>query len=147
MSEPLYSISYFSKSKIHGSPDEIKAAISNILETAHTTNSQQQVTGALLFSGGYFVQVLEGPESAVEEIFESIQNDLRHHNIAVIQHSYVDQRSFSQWSMALAGIRSELVPGLETILKSPEDIETDEQGAVIISMLTGMLDRYEEEQA
>jgi len=146
MSEPLYTISYFSKSKIHGSDAEIHAAINDILETAHRKNAELQVTGALLYSGGYFIQVLEGPEDAVEEIFESIQNDLRHQNVAVIQHSHLTQRSFSQWSMALAGVRSELLPGLEKILKSPTDIEADQKGLALVEMLTGLLNRYEEEQ-
>ncbi len=143
MSNSLYHISYFSRSNLVGSDDEIKAEIDNILQIAQQKNQAAGVTGALLYSGGYFIQVLEGEEAAVEEIFESIQCDTRHRDVAVLSHEYVDERNFPHWSMALAGFSADLIPGLEGILVLPEDIKGSPTGIALVKILTGLLQRYE----
>ncbi|MCE0495277.1 BLUF domain-containing protein [Vibrio salinus] len=145
MSEPLYTISYFSTCDIPGDQENTVQEINNIIKTSKIKNAGLDVTGALLFSGGYFIQVLEGPESAVEKIFESIQNDFRHKNVAVIDNKHIRQRCFSQWSMALAGISKEILPGLEGILSAPKDIRSDERGETLVKLLTDLIMRYESE--
>jgi hypothetical protein len=146
MSEPLYTICYFSKSNIADSDEAIKEQIHDILSVANIKNTASGVTGALLYSGGYFVQVLEGPESSVEDIFESIQNDLRHREVVVIKHSHVNERSFPKWSMALAGVDKQLIPGLEGILTKPDDIVANPSGVALVRLLTNLLIRYEEDR-
>ncbi len=66
-------------------------------------NNKVSVTGALLFNGGSFAQVLEGPRKAVETTFERIQRDPRHSDVSVLQCEPVEARGFSNWSMAFIG--------------------------------------------
>lgn len=145
MNDELYHISYFSRSSLKGSDDDVKIGIESILNVAQQRNAQQGVTGALLYSGGYFIQVLEGKEEAVEEIFESIQCDTRHYDVVVIDHAHMAERSFPKWSMALAGFDPELLPGLDDLLKEPEDISANPKGVELVQMLSSLLKRYEEE--
>lgn len=147
MSNSLYHISYFSRSTLTGTDEEIKSGIDDILRVAQQRNQAAGVTGALLYSGGYFIQVLEGAEDAVEEIFESIQCDTRHRDVAVINNEYIDERNFPQWSMALAGFSADLIPGLDGILVLPEDIKGSPTGMALVKILTGLLQRYEESGA
>jgi hypothetical protein len=51
---------------------------------ARTSNRKQDVTGALLTHGDWFVQALEGQEATVRALYERIHRDRRHEKITVI---------------------------------------------------------------
>lgn len=80
-----------------------------ILRASHKNNAEQSVTGMLLYKGGNFMQVLEGPKENVIKIFEKIQNDPRHKDIMVIAEDEIDERQFSEWKMAFANLDDESV--------------------------------------
>ncbi len=81
-----------------GGADE--ALLSDILAASRRNNPRVGVTGALVYSGRRFAQVLEGPAEAVESVFETIQCDPRHDSIAVLEVSSPEGRAFADWSMA-----------------------------------------------
>lgn len=62
-------------------------------------NSREDLSGLLLFDGKRFLQVLEGPESAVAAAFARIQADPRHIAVVVLRDRQVDHRSFGGWAM------------------------------------------------
>ena len=99
----LYRLVYTSSNLLTGSDIERTAAVSEILAISQRNNSKVGVTGALLFNGGSFAQVLEGPQKAVETTFERIQRDPRHSDVSVLQCEAVEARGFSNWSMAFIG--------------------------------------------
>lgn len=74
--------------------------LEEILATARRNNARLGVTGALVYSARRFAQVLEGPPEAVEQIFETIQCDLRHDHVTVLEVADVTERAFGAWSMA-----------------------------------------------
>lgn len=87
-----------------------------ILETARSLNRDVGVTGLLLFEGGHFLQVLEGPEPAVHEIFARISEDPRHMQIRLLFEGEVDEPQFADWSMgfqALDGSEWMEFPGVD----------------------------------
>ncbi len=96
----IQKVVYCSRNLIEGDAATRDAEISQILETARKNNSQVNVTGALLFSTDHFAQVLEGPQQAVEAIFERIQHDSRHGDVTILESLTSEQRDFSEWSMA-----------------------------------------------
>ncbi len=98
----VYQIVYCSKNCIDGSPDEIADAVDAILLSARSKNRNADVSGALLFNGSAFAQVLEGPLASVEEIFEQIQCDPRHSDVVLLRNEIAPERIFSDWSMAYA---------------------------------------------
>ncbi|MBP0464575.1 BLUF domain-containing protein [Roseomonas sp. PWR1] len=102
-SESLQRVIYASRATAGG---ELK--VSEILETARRNNAALGVTGALLVSGPYFAQVLEGPPAAVEEIFERIQCDPRHERITVLEVAHPPARAFGAWTMAFAEEREDV---------------------------------------
>jgi hypothetical protein len=104
MTDPLFSLAYFSRNAIAGSGAEVQAHIAQILSSARRNNAACGVTGALLFSDGCFAQVLEGRRSDVETIFEAIQCDARHCDVTILHLHEVERRSFGAWSMAFGGI-------------------------------------------
>lgn len=99
----IYRLVYTSRNLLQGNEDERVAVVAKILATSQRNNSKVGVTGALLFNGGSFAQVLEGPRQGVEATFERIQRDTRHSDVSVLQCEPVTARGFSNWSMAFVG--------------------------------------------
>jgi hypothetical protein len=78
--------------------------LDDILRTSHRKNAALGVSGALLYAGGNWMQVLEGEESAVESLFESINADPRHHGVLVLIRGHQQPRQFREWSMAFGDL-------------------------------------------
>ena len=97
----LYRLVYASKNLLTGA--EAEAAIEQILAASRRNNERVGVTGALMFNGGAFAQVLEGPQKGVEETFERIQRDPRHGDVTVLEGGPIKVRGFVNWSMAFVG--------------------------------------------
>jgi hypothetical protein len=122
MTDPLFSLAYFSRNAIEGSVLEVQTQIAQILTTARRNNAAHGVTGALLFSDGCFAQVLEGPRGDVEGVFEAIQCDQRHCEVTIMHLHEVERRSFGAWSMAFGGIEGvSCDPQLQNDGMSPAD--------------------------
>ncbi len=64
-------------------------------------NSAEGITGALLFHGGQFIQVLEGPRDAVSRCLQRIMRDERHHDVQLMRCGVVQERQFWEWSNRL----------------------------------------------
>ena len=114
----LYQLSYISKNMIEGDKQILQSQIESILTSASNNNVKLGITGALLYSGGYFCQVIEGEEDNLESIFEIIQQDSRHAEITVLNFEKTNERNFYEWSMAFAGIEESMrfdITGLKDI--------------------------------
>jgi hypothetical protein len=76
--------------------------VEEIVQSSAARNRSDDLTGALSFHDGTFVQALEGPLSALEATFERICCDLRHRHLRLLEMSLARERAFSEWSMARA---------------------------------------------
>ncbi|MBB3444274.1 BLUF domain-containing protein [Rhizobium sp. BK379] len=99
----LYRLAYLSSNRLEREPALFRNEIDRILAASRRNNPAVDVTGALLFSSGFFGQVLEGPQTAVEATFERIQQDQRHGNVALLDCVPIIGRTFGDWSMAYVG--------------------------------------------
>lgn len=75
--------------------------IEKLARSSAERNRETDITGALMMSGNTFVQVLEGKFAYLEETFERICCDFRHTNLRLIDLIPVEDRMFTEWSMAL----------------------------------------------
>lgn len=75
-----------------------------ILKVSRGNNASKQITGMLLYKGGNFMQVLEGPDDAVNELYEKIKKDSRHHGVSVISKEQIQTRQFPNWEMAFVNL-------------------------------------------
>jgi len=106
MQEELRRLVYYSVNAIEGSPDDIDHMLRDILETSRRNNPKLNITGALMFNANCFVQVLEGPRAAVEQLLQRFHLDKRHKSLAVLAFSPIAERAFGEWSMAFVGARA-----------------------------------------
>ena len=70
-----------------------------LLYHSYLRNTSMGITGALIFENNRFGQVIEGPRTQIEDLWEKIQKDTRHKNIRLIESKPIEQRSFSKWTM------------------------------------------------
>ena len=92
----VFQLFYVSNAILNFDPKEIY----HILQTAHQFNPTQQLTGVMMFRGGTFLQLLEGPEDNVRALYAKISKDPRHKNLMVLMERHTDSRLFEDWSMA-----------------------------------------------
>jgi hypothetical protein len=76
-----------------------QADLRAIATEAQSRNRALGVTGLLLYVDGDFLQVLEGPGSAVERIYELIESDPRNRWITRLSTERILRRAFEDWSM------------------------------------------------
>ena len=77
-----------------------KAELGVLFTQARSRNKARSLSGALLVSDDWFVQVLEGDEQTVRALFARIQQDGRHDSVTLLQSDFVGQRVFARWAMA-----------------------------------------------
>lgn len=79
--------------------------IDEIVLPSGLKNRRQNITGCLWFSKDRFLQILEGPRTAVLDIFNEILKDDRHEEISTLSSTPLATRSFSRWGMrVLTGV-------------------------------------------
>ena len=82
-----------------------------ILRQSKANNPSTGVTGVLCFSGGIFLQVLEGGRSAVNQLYNRIATDARHTQVELMVYEEIGERRFAGWSMGQVNL-SRLNPAL-----------------------------------
>ena len=120
----LYHLIYQSQALAPLGPGELEA----LLHRGRTHNRAHGLTGLLLHTAdGRFLQVLEGPKTAVRHLFyHVILSDTRHFHCHVVSEGLCFQRSFSDWTM---GCRVALPEELRQLLG--EATTTDSLGLPI----------------
>ena len=74
--------------------------LQEILDVSRRNNAELGVTGALCYSGQGFLQCLEGPRTAVNELYRRIIQDERNEDVTLLTYAAIKEREFGQWSMA-----------------------------------------------
>lgn len=75
-----------------------------LLNKARAKNSALGITGMLLFEKGSFFQILEGMPSAIDALYQTIEQDKRHKNVVTIIREPIVLRSFAEWTMGYSEI-------------------------------------------
>lgn len=70
-----------------------------ILTVSRDCNERDGITGALICRGDVYLQLLEGPQDAVEEAYRRIERDRRHLEIKLLSRRTVTERLFPGWAM------------------------------------------------
>lgn len=97
----LSSLLYISRSALL--PSEAAKGVEQIVATSVTRNLTLGITGALLFTGEHFAQVLEGKGESVDILMADICRDQRHEDVLVVDRHALKQRRFANWSLAYFG--------------------------------------------
>ena len=77
-------------------------SLTSIFDTSQRNNPERNITGCLLIGSNSYLQLLEGPASAVEELYSKIKIDSRHRNVKKLYEQSIEEKLFSSWSMKFA---------------------------------------------
>lgn len=134
-SEPTFRLVYRSRSRIPS--DDRSVALADIFSEARANNKRAGITGALLVTDHWFVQALEGDESAVRGLYERIAKDARHDEVTVLE-TTAAARVFGRWAMAqVSSVGHADIPlhALDGHIHTAAEVPvTREQSAVLKSM-------------
>lgn len=84
--------------------------LGDLLAHSRERNTADEITGLLVYryntdyGRGNFLQVLEGPDAALDDVWNRISSDARHHTIVVIEEGPIASRMFGDWSMGFKNI-------------------------------------------
>ena len=91
---------YVSTTGLKWTPEALNALAAKSAEK----NAKAGLTGMLLYSGGNFMQCLEGEELAVRKLYERVAVDKRHAEVRTLLTQPADERLFAQWWMGLLNL-------------------------------------------
>lgn len=111
----MISLTYVSSATAFLSPNELLA----LLHTARANNTALGLTGMLLYKDGNFMQVLEGDEATLRNLYRKIAYDTRHSGLIKLLDHPIQARQFPSWSMAFTNLDDatpDSVPGYSEFL-------------------------------
>ena len=121
----VYRLAYVSETSPHFEPGDLK----EIKETSIIRNAELDVTGILSIDDGKILQILEGEQRVVTDLFAKIAEDPRHQFVQKVAGAEQESRYLSCWSMvsgqvstAPAGLKEDL-HRLHARLTSQESLE------------------------
>lgn len=74
--------------------------LQDLLSLAREANARYDVTGMLLYLPESFIQLIEGPENHIEQLYQNIQKDQRHFRVTTLREGIIEKRFYPNWSMA-----------------------------------------------
>lgn len=90
------------------------AMLAGILMQARHNNRRDDITGALICRHDLYIQLIEGPEAAIDTLYAKISADDRHCEVHVATSGDVSERMFPEWEM--------LDDEMPTLTWSPQEI-------------------------
>lgn len=84
--------------------DLTEAEVLDILSKSREYNQMARVSGILCYSKRDFIQVLEGPEKNVLNLYNKIIEDPRHQQCKLVSIDLTDKRIFESWSMGYINV-------------------------------------------
>lgn len=116
-------------------------ALEEIRLASLARNSLLDVTGFLIATPAYFVQLLEGGDAALDALMSSIVRDPRHRDVVVIERVAGPARSYPRWSMACFGpgsfISKTVHPVLDALHRGDKLIDGSGARALLHQLVPG----------
>ena len=106
--------------------DLASADLEDIHCTAIELNALDGVTGILVFNGTHFLQIIEGADTAIDDLLERLRRDHRHSGLEVRDERKIESRSFPDWSMELVRVSASYFEARESIAdRIPDSVDGD----------------------
>lgn len=112
-----------------------------LLDSARTNNTRHGLTGMLTFGADQFLQAIEGPPGAVNQLYAKVMRDPRHERVQLLGYNPIPHRRFSRWSMGFFayGMDGSLArAGLPDDRFDPESMTLDQAVALLADLATQM---------
>lgn len=105
---------FYASRSVGAAPTHARA----ILMSASRHNRGAGITGLLVVSSEHFMQALEGPRRAVNDLYARILQDARHYDVTLLHYGSTHLRFWPTWSMAFVAL-SEVGREFESLSGQP----------------------------
>ncbi|MDO6726377.1 BLUF domain-containing protein [Cognatishimia sp. 1_MG-2023] len=102
----IYRIIYFSTAAHAMASEDLEA----LMQLARANNQRVGITGLVAYHDFTFIQVLEGPRSAVQACFDRISGNTLHRNVTLAWRGEALERCFEKYSMAFVPAADQTPP-------------------------------------
>lgn len=131
LSMRLYHAVYYSQCN-----ETTRDKMPEILAQSRSNNVALDLTGALVISDVFCMQVIEGPRTSVTHLLKQILHDPRHDNCVLALLEDIEERYFPDWSMGAANLTTQAYQRLEAYgLRNAKD-PTQMSGRTIWEMVS-----------
>ena len=117
------------------SPDLDSGDLFEIVQQSARNNPTADITGFLTVHEGCFLQLVEGPLMALEELLDRLGKDRRHHSIRIVDRMPITERSFPNWRMRRLSDGNLAVGELMDALKG------NPNGVAVLQMVRAFIDQ------
>ena len=97
--------------------------LAQLAERSEENNRMLDITGLLILSDETFLQVLEGPDDAVNELYARIVSTPLHREVTLLSYGQVPARNFEDWRMRSVDLNNLTMNPRELFRKKYEDRE------------------------
>ena len=104
--------------------------VSDVLNAARRNNARDDLTGMLIYHNNRFLQVLEGPETAVNACLKRIEADDRHTRMRSLLKEPITTRLFTRWRMGFCEIDRLSPEARDSVFELTQMVELSAKGAV-----------------
>ncbi|GAB4480447.1 MAG: hypothetical protein OHK0018_11880 [Erythrobacter tepidarius] len=117
---------------ISTAPTLPREEVDAILATSARNNPARGITGLLLFNGRNFLQLLEGEESQVNALLETIFADPRHSGVSVLDRRTIAERTCPDWAMKRVMIAESIASRREMLERElPEGLDPEVRKMIV----------------
>ncbi|ASU33501.1 BLUF domain-containing protein [Mucilaginibacter xinganensis] len=106
-----------------------------ILKSAQKNNKAYNITGVLLYSGGTFIQAIEGEAKDVDKLYDIVDLDPRHKSLIKLLDKSLTERNFPDWSMGFAAVDEDNTKEIAGFLGSTDEILNSENNNAAVNIL------------
>lgn len=75
------------------------SVLDDILTISRALNSRDDITGTLICRADMYLQLIEGPDDAIQATYQRISGDDRHLEVNLLVSRQVTERLFPKWAM------------------------------------------------
>lgn len=84
------------------SPGFSAARLGALIAPARTRNHRNRVSGRLLYTGAHFLEIVEGEEQDLDELWSRVNGDARHEGVIRLGSEACNERWFPDWTIGYA---------------------------------------------
>lgn len=118
------------------------SSLEKILSLSRENNEAAGITGMLILYEGLFIQLIEGPEEKINDLYNRIAADKRHNRILVLDEGFSETRNFADWSMAFEKLdhkKAEEITGFKEFNKKDLFAEAKEKDNAALQLLQAFI--------
>ncbi len=104
------------------SPELDETEVDELIERSKESNASKGISGLLIYVNRCFLQLLEGEEDKVRDLFDRIRSDPRHSEPFVYHEQNASQKAYGSWT---TGYREPTVCTLGEEMPGPKQIARD----------------------